>query len=186
MGRFLPAVNPEGKVLLSQLLTESVLICLRPLARVCYRRGHYIARRASFLSLTSGIMSWSSCSFSVWSCTLPSKASHGLTVVSLLQWEAMLGRAVCFGKQQWMVHQKAPQILEKAHQFIVQVHASASVLPMSIHGWFLLGLTGLSSLQSKGLSRVFSNTTIQKHQFFSTQPSLWSTSHIHTRLVEKP
>ena len=58
--------------------------------------------------------------------------------------------------------------------------ASASVLPMNIQGWFTLGLTGLVSLQSKGLSRVFSNTTVQKHQFLSTQPSLWSNSHIHT------
>ena len=56
--------------------------------------------------------------------------------------------------------------------------ASASVLPMNIQGWFPLGLAGLISLQSKGLSRVFSNTTIRKNQFFSTQPSLWS--HIHT------
>ena len=47
-------------------------------------------------------------------------------------------------------------------------------------------VTGLISLQSKELSRVFSNTTIQKHQFFSTQPSLWSNSHIHTWLLEKP
>ena len=54
--------------------------------------------------------------------------------------------------------------------------ASASVLPMNIQGWFPLGLTGLISLMSKGLSRVFSRTTTQKHQFFSTQPSLWSTS----------
>ena len=50
--------------------------------------------------------------------------------------------------------------------------ASASVLPMNSQGWFPLGLTDLISLQSKGLSRVFSNTTIQKHQFFSAQPSL--------------
>ena len=49
--------------------------------------------------------------------------------------------------------------------------ASASVLPMNIQGWFLLGWTALISLQSKGLSRVFSNTTVQKHQFFSAQPS---------------
>ena len=55
--------------------------------------------------------------------------------------------------------------------------ASASVLPMNIQGWFPLGLTGLLSLQSKGLSRVFSNTTVWKHQFFGTQPSLWSNSH---------
>ena len=54
----------------------------------------------------------------------------------------------------------------------------ASVLPMNIKDWFPLGLTGLISLQSYELSRVFSNTTVRKHQFFSTQPSLWSTSHI--------
>ena len=50
---------------------------------------------------------------------------------------------------------------------------SASVLPMNIQDWFSLGLTGLTSLQSKGLSRVFSNTTVQKHQFLGAQPSLW-------------
>ena len=52
------------------------------------------------------------------------------------------------------------------------IGASASVLPVNIQGWFSLGLTGFISLQSKGLSRVFSNTTIQKHQFISAQPSL--------------
>ena len=66
------------------------------------------------------------------------------------------------------------------------IRASASVLPMNIQGWFPLGLTGLISLLSKGLSRVFSSTTIQKHQFFSVQLSLWSSSHIHTWLEEKP
>ena len=63
--------------------------------------------------------------------------------------------------------------------------ASASVLPMNIQDWFPLGLTGLIFLQSKGLSRVFNNT-VQKHQFFSTQHSLWSNSYIHTWLLEKP
>ena len=58
--------------------------------------------------------------------------------------------------------------------------ASTSVLPMNIQDWFLLGLTGLISLQSKGLSRVFSNTTVQKYKFFGTLPSLWSNSHIYT------
>ena len=58
--------------------------------------------------------------------------------------------------------------------------ASASVLPMNIQGWFPLRLTGLTSLLSRGLSRVFSNTTVQKHQFFGTQPFLWSNSHTHT------
>ena len=66
------------------------------------------------------------------------------------------------------------------------IRASASVLPMNIQGWFPLGLTDLISLQCKGLSRVFSSTTIQKHQFFGAQPSLWSNSHIHTWLLEKP
>ena len=58
-------------------------------------------------------------------------------------------------------------------------------LPMNIQGWFLLGLTGLISLLSKGFSRVFSITTIQKHQFFGTQLSLWSSSHTHTWLLGK-
>ena len=66
------------------------------------------------------------------------------------------------------------------------IGASASVLPMNIQDRFPLGLTGLISLLSKGLSRVFSSTTVWKHQFFSAQPSLWSNSHIHTWLLEKP
>ena len=57
------------------------------------------------------------------------------------------------------------------------IGASASVLPMNIQDWFSLGLTGLISLQSKGLLRVFSNTIVQKHQFFGAQLSLWSNSH---------
>ena len=64
--------------------------------------------------------------------------------------------------------------------------ASASVLPMNIQSWFPLRLTGLISLQSKGLSRVFPNTTVQNHHFFSPQPSLWSNSHIHTWLLKEP
>ena len=56
--------------------------------------------------------------------------------------------------------------------------APASVLPVNNQGWFPLGLTGLI-LQSKGLSRVFSNTTVRKHQFFGAQPSLWSNSHLY-------
>ena len=64
--------------------------------------------------------------------------------------------------------------------------ASASVLPVNIQDWFpFLGLTGLISLLSKGLSRVLSNITVEKHQFFSAQPSLWPNSHIHTWLLEK-
>ena len=65
----------------------------------------------------------------------------------------------------------------------VGASTSVSVLPMNIRGWLPLGLTGLISLQPEGLSRVFSRTIIQKLQFFGTQPSPWSNSHIHTWLL---
>ena len=68
----------------------------------------------------------------------------------------------------------------------IGVSASTWVLPMNIQDWFPLGLIGLISLQSKGLSGVFSNITVQKHKFFSAQLSLWSNYHIHTWLLEKP
>ena len=68
----------------------------------------------------------------------------------------------------------------------IRALASASVLPMNIQDWFPLGLSGFIFWLSKGLSRVFSNNTIWKHQFFSAQPSSWSTSHICIWLLEKP
>ena len=66
-----------------------------------------------------------------------------------------------------------------------RVSASTSVLSMNTQDWSPLGWTGWISLQSKGLSRVLSNTTVQKHQFFGTQVSSQSNSHIHTWLLEK-
>ena len=66
------------------------------------------------------------------------------------------------------------------------VSALASFLPKKSQGWSPSEWTGWISLQSKGLSRVFSNTTVQKHQFFGTQPSSQSNSHIHTWPPEKP
>ena len=68
----------------------------------------------------------------------------------------------------------------------IGVTASASVLPMNTQDWSPLGWTCWISLQSKGLSRVFSNTTVQKHQFFGAQLSSKSNSHIHTWPQEKP
>ena len=68
----------------------------------------------------------------------------------------------------------------------IGVSASTSVLPLSNQDWFPLGWTGWISLESKGLSRVFSNTTVQKHQFFGAQLSSQSNSHIHAWLLEKP
>ena len=79
--------------------------------------------------------------------------------------------------------------------WVRSLHQVAKVLELQFHYqsfqrlfriWFPLGLIGLISLQSKGLSRVFSNTTVQKRQFFGTQHSLWSNSHINTGLLEKP
>ena len=67
-----------------------------------------------------------------------------------------------------------------------RVSALASFLPKKSQGWFPLGWTGWISLQSKGLSRVFSNTTVQKHQFFGAQLSSQSNSHIHAWPLEKP
>ena len=68
----------------------------------------------------------------------------------------------------------------------IGVSASASLLPMNTQDWSPLGWTGWISLQSKGLSRVFSNTAVQKHQFFSAQLSSQSNSHIQTWPLEKP
>ena len=68
----------------------------------------------------------------------------------------------------------------------IGVSASTSVLPMNTQDWSPLGWTAWIAVQSKGLSRVFSNTTVQKHQFFSAQLSSPSNSHIHTRPLEKP
>ena len=68
----------------------------------------------------------------------------------------------------------------------IGVSASASVLPIDTQDWSPLGWTGWISLQSKGLSRVFSNTTVQKRQFFGIQLSSQSNSHIHTWPLEKP
>ena len=68
----------------------------------------------------------------------------------------------------------------------IGVSASASILPMNIQDWFSLRLTSWISLQSKGLSRVFYNTTVWKHQLLGAQLSLYSNSHIHTWPLEKP
>ena len=77
------------------------------------------------------------------------------------------------------------QIFSSGDQSI-RASLSASVLPFNIQDWFPLGWTCWISLLSKGFFRVFSNTTVQKHQFFSSQPSFWSNSHIHMSLLEKP
>ena len=85
-------------------------------------------------------------------------------------------------------HQDLFQWVSSLHEVakVLEFSASTSVFPMSIQDWDALGWTGWISLQSKGLSRVFSNTTLQKHQFFSAQLSSQSNSHNHTWPLEKP
>ena len=79
------------------------------------------------------------------------------------------------------------QWVSSSHQVakVLELQLQHQFFPMNIQDWFPLRLTDWISLQSKGLSRVFSCTTIQRHQFFGTQPSLWLNSHIHTWLLEK-
>ena len=84
-------------------------------------------------------------------------------------------------------HQGLFKWVSSSHQVskVLGVSASASVLPMNTQDWSPLERTGWISLQSKGLSRVFSNTIVLKHKFFSAQLSLLSNSHIHTWPLEK-
>ena len=85
-------------------------------------------------------------------------------------------------------HQGLFKWVSSSHQVakVLRVSALTSVLPMNIQDWFPLGWTGWISLQSKEVTRVFSNTTLQKHQFLGAQLSLQSNSHIHTWQLEKP
>ena len=92
-----------------------------------------------------------------------------------------------------LLHSIFPTIMVFANELALCIRwpkywssVSASVLPMNIQDWSPLGLSGLISLQFKGLSTVFSNITVQKHQFFGAQPSSQSNSHIHTWPQEKP
>ena len=123
-------------------------------------------------------------------CPLPTPAVHPNSCLS--SWwcnPAIISSVVPFSS--------CPQTLPASESFpmsqlfawggqSIGVSASASVLPMNTQDWSPLGWTGWVSLQSKGLSRVFSNTTVQKHQFFGAQPSSQSNSHIHTWSLEKP
>ena len=123
-------------------------------------------------------------------CPLPTPRVHSNSCPSS-QWchPAISSSAVPFSS--------CPQSLPASGSFLMSqlftwggqsigVSASASVFPMNTRDWSPLGWTGRISLQSKGLSRVFSNTTVQKHQFFGAQPSSQSKSQIHTWPQEKP
>ena len=119
--------------------------------------------RVPCLSLSPGVCS-SSCLLSRW-CHLTISSS----VIPFSWWPQSFPASGSFSMT---------QLFDSGSQSITDsASASASVLPMDIQGWFALGLTGLISLLSKGLSRVFSSTTVWKHQFFRAQPSSWSNSN---------
>ena len=121
---------------------------------------------------------------------LSSTISWSLLKVKSIEWKMLSnGFILClpllfFCLQSFPTSGSLPmsQLFTSGGQSIV-ASASALVLPINIWGWFPLGLTGLISLQFRECSRVFFSTGSWKHQFFGTQPSLWSNSHIHTWLL---
>ena len=124
----------------------------------------------SSLSITNSQIYSNSCPLSQW--------CHPTTSSSVILFSSYLQSFPVSGSSQMS------QLFTSGGQNI-GVSASISVLPMNTQDWFPLGWMGWISLQSKGLSRVFSNTTVQKQQFFGAQPSSQSNSHIHTWLLEK-
>ena len=131
----------------------------------------WIAARQASLSIT---ISWSSLKLTSIELVMPS--NHLIPVVPISSCPQSLPASVSFPMS---------QLFAWGGQS-TGVSASASSLPKKTQGWSPLEWTVWISLQSKGLSRVFSNTTVQKHQFFGTQPSSQSNSHIHTWPQEKP
>ena len=93
--------------------------------------------------------------------------------------------AYSFGLQSFPASQSFPVSWLLASDAQIIEASMASVLPMSIQGWFPLGLTGLISLLSKGLSRVLFSTTVWKHQFFGTQPSFWHLAFLNVSLTKQ-
>ena len=131
----------------------------------------WIAARQASLSIT---ISWSSLKLTSIELVMPS--NHLIPVVPISSCPQSLPASESFPMN---------QLFAWGSQSI-GVSALASVLPMNTQDWSLLEWTGWISLQSKGLSRVFSNTTVQKHQFFGAQLSSQSNSHIHTWPLGKP
>ena len=131
----------------------------------------WIAAHQASLSITN---SWSSLKLMSIELVMPS--SHLILCRPLVQLPQSLPASESF---------LMSQLFASGGQSI-GVSALASFLPMNIQDWFPLGWTGWISLHSKGLSRVFSNTTVQNHQVFGAQLSSQSNSHIHTWLLEKP
>ena len=148
-----------------------VFSSVQSLSRVWLFATPWTAARQAYLSITN---SWSSLKLMPIESVMPS--NHLILCCPLLLLPSIIPNIRVFSNE---------SVLMSGGQS-TGGPVIASVPPMNIQDWFPLGLTGWISLQSKGLSRVFSNTINQKHQFFWAQLSLWSNSHIHTWLLEKP
>ena len=149
---------------------------VQSLSRVWFFATPWIAARQASLSITN---SQSSPELMSIESVMPS--SHLILCRPLLLLPPIPPTITVFSNESTL-HMKWP----KYWSFSFSFSWNWSVLPMNTQDWSPLGWTGWTSLQSKGLSRVFSNITVQKHQFFSTQPSSQSNSHIHTWPLEKP
>ena len=158
----------EASLLQGPLSSHSLEISVQSLSRVQLFVAPWTAALQAPLSFTIPWVSSNSCPSSQW---CHSTISSSLAPFSCPQSFPASGSFL----MSWLLASGSQSI---------GASASASVLPITIQGWFPLGLTGLI-LQSKGLSRIFSSTTVWQHQFFGAQPSLWSNSHIYTWLLEK-
>ena len=145
------------------------IIVVQSLSHVCLFVTPWTAARQASLSITN---SWSVLKLMSIESVMPS--NHLILCHPLLLLPSTFTSIRVFSKS---------QLFSSGGQ-IIGVSASTSVLPMNTQDWSPLRWTGWTSLQSKRLSRVFSNTTVQKHQFFSAQ--LYSQSNIHTWALEKP
>ena len=144
------------------IFNELIFVSVQLLSHVQLFATPWTAARQSSLSITNTGACSNSCPLSQW--------CHPMILSSVVPFSSWLQSFSVSGS--FLIS----QLFTSGGQ---NIGTSASVLVMNIQDWFPLELTGLISLQSKGLSRVFSNTTVPEHQFFSAQLSLWLKSHIH-------
>ena len=144
------------------IFNKLIFVSVQLLSHVQLFATPWTAARQSSLSITNTGACSNSCPLSQW--------CHPMILSSVVPFSSWLQSFSASGS--FLIS----QLFTSGGQ---NIGTSASVLVMNIQDWFPLELTGLISLQSKGLSRVFSNTTVPEHQFFSAQLSLWLKSHIH-------
>ena len=149
---------------------ESIVVVVQLLSHVKFCVTPWIAGFQASLSFTISSLCSNSCPLSQWCHPIISSP-----VVPFSSYPQSFPVSVSFPMSQFFTSGGQS----------IGASSSASVLPVNIQDWSPLGLTGLISLLSKGLSRIFSSTTVLKHQFFGIHPSLWSNSQIHTWLLGK-